>query len=92
MTFQQFTDNMLVPDDDFYVTYKMKEEGHEILSNFDEDPGDSPLIGLLAQTIFSLEGQLITLRKYVIDLERRLDTAGVPLSPSDLVHGGPTDG
>jgi hypothetical protein len=79
MTMQDFL-GMPVPDD-FYVTNNMREHAREILSDFDEEPGDGPLVGLLVQGIFNLEAEVVKLRKTVADLERRITEAGVRLGP-----------
>jgi hypothetical protein len=80
MTMQDFVD-VPVPEDDFYVTNKMREFAREILSDFDGEPGDSPLVGLLAESIFNLETEVVKLRKRVADLEQRITDAGVKLRP-----------
>ncbi|WP_156613839.1 hypothetical protein [Mycobacterium sp. 852002-51961_SCH5331710] len=68
-----------VPDD-FYVTNKFREFAQDILNNFDEPTGDSPLVVLLAETIYNLEADYrIRLNK----LEERLKAAGITLPPAE---------
>ncbi len=80
MTMEDFL-RIPVPEDDFSVTNKMRELARETVSNFDEEPGDSPLVGLLAGSVYTLENEVVKLRKRVLDLEQRIKDAGVSLGP-----------
>jgi hypothetical protein len=74
-TMSQFL-KLPVPDD-FYVTNKFREFAQQILSG-DEDPGDTPLVELLAEAVFNLESDY---RLKLANLEQRIADAGVQLPP-----------